>query len=409
MATKKKTSSAAADGKKKSLLELVSGVEKDKGIRNIDLVPRYDDFLTTGCLSLDLIMGGGYFGGRVLQIYGPPGSGKSTLATAAGKALQGQNVMTLFRDHEGTVDPTYADALARSVGFDPSNTNGGLFRYSRPKDGVETYELMLDILQGLDDVDSGPPQLAFMIDSVATMPTRGEMENWEENKRMAQRASMHSEWWGRLRTLISKKNVAVVAVNQIRANPSPYAPPEVRPGGNAWEFATDNMVKVKKGKPIEVMGEVFQPMKFRTEKNKNFISHQECEVFLNLGKGIDPASDVLEFLRLTGCYSKKQSGRRKVPVIEGLGKDFDAEYESAAKLEEVIRTERKNVMKDPSKISDTLWGACNALLKSGKAREMYMAHKSSANSEATEDEDSATTKATSVTGPEDEAADDSDD
>lgn len=321
-------------------------------------------------------------------------SGKSSLAMMSGKTLQRQKVPTLFRDHEGTTDPKYADALARSIGFDFNDSNGGFFRYSRPKDGVETYDLMLSVLQGMDDCDFGPPQVAFMIDSVATMPTRGEMESWESNKRMAQRAAMHSEWWGRLRTLISKKNASVIAVNQIRANPSPYAPPETRPGGNAWEFSTDNLVKVKKGKPIEVNGEVYQPMKFKTEKNKNFISHQEAEVFLNLGKGIDPASDVLQFLKLIGCLTKV----KRAPAIVGLGKDFDGEFKSAASLEEAIREERNEAIKKPELGKETLYGACEALLKSGEALTRYMENKKKkVEGDAEEGEDAATTKASSVT------------
>lgn len=407
-----KASTAKSGSKeKKSLLDIISGIEKEKGVKNVDLVSRGSDYLSTGCLSLDLIMGGGFFGGRVLQIYGPPGSGKSSLALMAGKALQRKKIITLFRDHEGTTDHEYANSLAKSIGFDPRETNGGYFRYSRPKDGVETYELMLSILQSLDDCNGGPPPVAFMIDSVATMPTRGEMEDWEKNKRMAQRATMHSDWWGRLRSLISAKNAALIAVNQIRANPSPYAAPETRPGGNAWEFSTDNLVKVKKGKPVEVNGEVYQPMKFKTEKNKNFISHQECEVFLNLGKGIDPASDVLQFLKLIGCYTKVQIGKKKFPAIVGLGKDFDGDFKSAAALEDVIREERAASLNDPELIPQTLFGACEALLRSGEARTRYMDEKKKAKepAEGEENEDSATTKQTSVTGSNEEELDSDDD
>lgn len=408
MATKKKASAAKAEKGKLSFLDTLDSIEKEKGIKNVNLMSRSADYLSTGSLSLDLIMGGGYFGGRVLQIYGPPGAGKSTLALMSGKSLQRAKVPTLFRDHEGTTDPDYADALARSVGFNPSESVGGIFRYSRPKDGVETYDLMLAVLQSLPDCESGPPQVAFMIDSIAMMPTAGEMENWEKNKRMAQRAAMHSEWWARLRSLVSSKNAAVIAINQIRANPNPYAAPEARPGGNAWEYVTDNMVKVKKGKPVEVNGEVYQPMKFKTEKNKNFISHQEAEVHLNLGRGIDPASDVLQFLKLLGCYTKVQEGKRKLPAIVGLGKEFDATFGSAAELEETIRKERAEALKNPEDAELTIYGRCEALLRSGKAREMYMdAKKNGVLPEKEEDADSATSKASSVTG--DEADEDSED
>ena len=396
MASKKKAAEPSA-APKKNLLSLIQGLEKDKGIRHVELRSRDADYLSTGCLTLDLIMGGGYFGGRILQIYGPPGAGKSSISYMSAGQLHRRGVMTLFFDHEGTTDAKYI----RTLGMDMSNTDP-LVRYYRPDDGVKTYEMMLNIMQGLDDSDGGLPQVCFFVDSIATMPTRGEMEDWESNKRLAQRAAMHSEWMGRLRTLVSKKNVSVIAVNQIRANPSPYAPPEARPGGNAWEFATDNLLKVKKGKPVEVEGEVYQPMKFKTEKNKNFISHQEAEVHLNLGRGIDPASDVIQFLKLTGCLTKVG----KKLMVTGLGGDFDGlEFLGAAALEKAIRDEREEVLANPKLLEESIYHACAKLLLSGDAIKKYMAEKKTTPVEAaSEDDDSATKKASSVLANDEEAA-----
>jgi RecA/RadA recombinase len=401
MASKKKAAEPSA-APKKNLLSLIQGLEKDKGIRHVELRSRDADYLSTGCLTLDLIMGGGYFGGRILQIYGPPGAGKSSISYMSAGQLHKRGVMTLFFDHEGTTDAKYI----KTLGMDMSNTDP-LVRYYRPNDGVQTYEMMLNVMQGLDDNDGGLPQVCFFIDSIATMPTRGEMEDWESNKRMAQRASMHSEWMGRLRTLVSKKNVSVIAVNQIRANPSPYAPPESRPGGNAWEFATDNLLKIKKGKPVEVEGEVYQPMKFKTEKNKNFISHQEAEVHLNLGRGIDPASDVIQFLKLTGCLTKVG----KKLLVTGLGGDFDGlEFAGAAALERELRKERQEVLANPKLLEESVYHACAKMLLSGDAIKRYMAEKKTTTSEATEeDEDAATKKASSVMASDEEAASETED
>jgi RecA/RadA recombinase len=398
MATKKKAAEASV-APKSNLLSLIQGLEKDKGVRHVELRSRDADHLSTGCLTLDLIMGGGYFGGRILQIYGPPGAGKSSISYMSAGQLHKRGVMTLFFDHEGTTDAKYI----KTLGMDMSNTDP-LVRYYRPNDGVQTYEMMLNVMQGIDDSDGGLPQVCFFIDSIATMPTRGEMENWEGNKRMAQRASMHSEWMGRLRTLISKKNVSVIAVNQIRANPSPYAAPETRPGGNAWEFATDNLLKVRKGKPVEVEGEVYQPMKFKTEKNKNFISHQEAEVHLNLGRGIDPASDVIQFLKLTGCLTKV--GKKQ--VINGLGGEFDGlEFAGASALERAIREERQEVLANPKLLEESIYHACSKLLLSGGAIKRYMDEKKTTRADASEeDEESATKKASSVMASDEEASED---
>lgn len=321
----------------------------------------------------------------------------SSISYMSAGELHKHGVMTLFFDHEGTTDAKYI----KTLGMDISNKDP-LLRYYRPNDGVETYEMMLKVMQGIDDVDGGLPQVCFFLDSIATMPTRGEMEDWESNKRMAQRAIMHSEWMGRLRTLVPKKNVSVIAVNQIRANPSPYAAPETRPGGNAWDFATDNLLKIKKGKPVEVEGEVYQPMKFKTEKNKNFISHQEAEVHLNLGRGIDPASDVIQFLKLTGCLEKVG----KKLVITGL-EGFDGlEFVGAAALERAIREERAEVLANPKLAEESVYRACEKMLMSGDAIKRYMAEKKTHKEAQEAEEDAATTKASSLAGDEAPAEED---
>jgi hypothetical protein len=253
--------------------------------------------------------------------------------------------------------------------------------------------MIFKLLQGIDDVDNGLPSICFVVDSVATMPTRGEMEDWDKNKRMAQRAAMHSEWWGRLRTLISKKNATMLAINQIRANPSPYAAPETRPGGNAWEFSTDNLIKIRKSKPVEVDGIAYQPMKFKTEKNKSFMSHQECEVHLALGHGIDPASDVIQFLKLTGCLVKE----KKTYTLVGLGKDFDGmTFNGAPALERAIREERQEVTAKPSLHEQSVYHACEKLLASGTAVKLYLDQKRKPKEAKPEDADSATTQVSSV-------------
>jgi RecA/RadA recombinase len=417
MATKKKAKAPTAMAKDSSatgIMDLIMGVEKQTGLRHVDLQVRTDDVLRSGCLTLDLIQGGGYFGGRILSYYGPPGAGKSTMALISAAHQQRRGIPTMFFDHEGTTDRAYSDKLAASLGVDIGNRSK-LLRYTRPDDGVQTFETMLKIMQGLPDADGGLPPLCFFIDSIAMMPTRGEMEDWDDNHRMAQRAAMHSEWMTRLRTLVSKKNVSVIAVNQIRANPRPYAPPEARPGGNAWEFAIDNLIKVRKAKPVEVGGEVFQPMKFKTEKNKNFISHQEAEVHLNLGKGIDPASDVIQFLKLIGCYKKVQEGKKKLPAIVGLGPDFDMVYRGAAALEDAIRDERQEALANPLVAAETLYGACEALLESGEAVKRYMEQKKKPKDDDDDVEDDeqeqkerAVTKKGSVTGKETSGQDDQD-
>ena len=371
--------------KKKSVLELVKGMEEGRDITHIEL-RESRSYLSTGCLTLNLIMGGGYYGGRVLQVFGPEHSGKSTLMYTSAADLHRAGVLTLFFDHEGTTDPKYIKTLGMDI-----SAKSPLFRYYKPKDGNHTYHMMFDLMNALEDQSEGLPQVCFVIDSIATMPAAKEMEE-PESKRPALRASMHSDWWGKLKTLVSRKHVAVIAVNQVRSTVGmAYGNPETIPGGNAWKFSTDNLVRVSRvGKHVEVDGDMFQTMRFKTIKNKNFIPSQGAEVYLHLGKGIDPASDVITFCKLTGIFHKDG----KLPALTGLHADVDGTYKSAADLESAIRESRA-----------TFYEHCSALIASGKAQEMYMEKK---RNKGAAGESATVTEVGGFDGTYDEAAEDVD-
>lgn len=359
MATRKKAAAPAASkdvaatSAKRSMMDLYKSVEAKIGARHIELRPRTAaEILPFGCLSLSLINGGGFYSGRTLQYFGYPGSGKSTLAFMTAARLIQRKIFTIFNDCEGKTELKYI----KSLGVDPENSPDN-FVYTKPQHGVEVYQQWMGILEQLDDMDSGPPQVCFMVDSIATMPTPGEMKNWEESRRLAERAAMHSEWWGRLKTLISRKNATVLAVNQLRANPSPYAAPEARPGGNAWEFNTDALIRVARGKQIEVQGHVFQTLKFKTLKNSWAEAPREIEVKLWIGHGIDPAVDVVTFLKKVRMFKKMKKGA----AIEGLG-SVDRTFASLNEVENTLRNDG---------YSGKIYQACQELLDSGEAYRLY--------------------------------------
>lgn len=322
MATKKKPAdkageTAAPKAKKDAVVDIFSVVDKQltsQSLRNITLKKSTsNDKLSTGILVLDLLMGGGHRGGRVTQFYGAAHSGKSSTAyTALAAILAMPNPpLTAMYDYEGTTDAEYIQRLGV-----PLENMSKYFRYIKATTGPEMYKFLRNVAKDLKDKDDGPPQLVVFVDSVATMATTDEMADDEEDNRLARRAVMHSTWWPRIKTFLSLKNISLIAINQIRANPSPYAPPQARPGGNAWEFNTDNLIKVKGGKKVMLRGEEYQPVTFSTEKNKNAVSGFEGTVFLKLGHGFDPASDLIEFLTLTGLGRSAKEGGRNVFVVD---------------------------------------------------------------------------------------------
>jgi RecA/RadA recombinase len=343
---------------KASMSAVLDALEQEEHTEAIELrVKQPDHFLSTRSLVLDLLLGGGFYGGQVFQIYGVEHAGKSTLLYSCAASVRQLGIPLLFFDHEGTTDKAYVNNLGLNI-----EEQGGIFRYYRPEHGDATYRMVMRMLDALPVRSTGLPAMAIFIDTVATMPTEGEME-LEESKRPALRATMHSKWWGMLKTMVARKHVAIIAANQVRSNAGAlYTSPEVIPGGNAWKFATDSLLRVGRGKVIELPnGSHFQEMRLKTYKNKNAVALQEATIHLHLGQGVDPASDVLTFCKKLGLLVTEKN---RPPAIRGLGAGLDKTYPSLEALEALIR--------DPVE-GASFYAPCRQLLTSGEAAARYRA------------------------------------
>lgn len=379
----------------KDIMAVMGKLDQERGSRSIALEEKKaSDFCSTGLLSLDLIMGGGYYGGQVFQYFGAAHSGKSTLGyTSAGWATGTAGIPTAFFDHEGTTDKAYTIRLG--VDYD-------MVMYFRPETGEWTYDYIDNFCKQLPDKYSGRPQAIMFVDTVKAMKPKKWLDD-PDNMQPAIPASMHSKGWDKIQTLITNKHVSIVAANQIRSNVgNPYQAAEKVPGGNAWEFATTNLVRVSRGgKNAELPdGRVFQPVKFKTYKNKNFIPMQECQVFLELGVGWDIASDVVEFCKLAGYYFKRGKNGRIVksgglPSLRGLGEDVDDDFRSSAALEELIREQGRE---------GPIFQACRAALESGEAIERFRKSKKKDEDDEEEAVDLLAVKRVKRSNLEDEAA-----
>ena len=337
---------------------VLDALEKEEHTEAIELrVKQPEHFASTQSLVLDLLLGGGFYGGQVFQIYGVEHAGKSTVLYSCAASIRQLNIPILFFDHEGTTDKAYINNLGLDI-----EAKDSVFRYYRPEHGDATYRMILRLLDSLPARSTGLPAMAIFIDTVATMPTEGEME-FEESKRPALRATMHSKWWGMLKTMVARKHVAIIAANQVRSNAGAlYTSPEVIPGGNAWKFSTDSLLRIGRGKVIELPnGSHFQEMRLKTYKNKNAVALQEATIHLHLGKGIDPASDVLTFCKKLGILVTEKN---RPPAIRGLSPALDKTYPSLEVLEGLIR--------DPVE-GASFYAPCRQLVSSGEAAARYRA------------------------------------
>lgn len=342
-----------------SVLEIINDLENEKsGLKPVSLIAGRGilDSISTGCLTADLILGGGFPPGRIVEVYGPSGSGKSTLMYEMCAALHRLKVPTCFFDHEAGSEPSYMQRIGMKL-----DDKSGLTRYYQPDHGDQTYKRILSILKRLPEKNSGPPQVAFIIDSIPAMPSKLEIEDPDKNP-IGLRGRMHSEWLGKITTHLGKKRCTLIAVNQIRMTIAsfPGANPEDTPGGQAWKFYPSVKMRVSRvGKLIEVGSEKFQEMKLVTKKNRHFSPFQEAIVHLHLGHGIADESDVSVFLKKTG-FMKPQG----IPNIIGLDdfapKGTKFKFKSNDEFTEYVKND------------DSIRRACEAAIKAGEAQIRYL-------------------------------------
>ena len=295
---------------------LLGQLAKDESYHEVILEKKKpEDFLSTGSLTFDLKLGGGFYGGQILQVYGVAHSGKSTMGYTATGELTTRGVPVAFMDFEGTTDRAYAETL----GVDFSKIT-----YMRPESGEAGYKFMVDFCKALPDKHSGEAQAVIVIDTIAAMTPQKWIES-PENKQQGVRAAMHSKGFSQLQTLMTNKHVSILAINQVRSSAGAmYTSPEVLPGGNAWGFATATLVRLARGESIELPNGMFlQGVKYKTQKNKTFIPQQEAQIHLELGEGYDIASDLMNFGKETGYWYKRGKGGQRVigkglPSIDGL-------------------------------------------------------------------------------------------
>jgi len=269
---------------KKSYTNLINKLKKEFGdtIRVFDgSREQVNDVVSTGSLSLDIATGiGGYPRGRITQIAGWESTGKTTHALMAASNIQARGGSVAYIDTEFVFDPVWATKI-----------------------GVNTDELLCLQIDDLESAAEATVDIAqsgdfdmIIFDSIAAAGIRAVHEGELGDSNMGKRAKIMSDFMTKLNGVVSRNNIWMIFVNQLRESLDPYKPLPVRPGGKALSFHASMIIDLRakkekgKGTPSHTV------ITATVSKNKLAAPYREAEYILDFNGQINPISEILNII-----------------------------------------------------------------------------------------------------------------
>ena len=300
--------------------------------------------VSTGSLTLDFALGiGGIPRGRITEIYGPESSGKTTIALHVIAEVQKQGGEAAFIDAEHALDPVYA----KKLGVDT-----GRLLVSQPDCGEQALEIAETL------VNSGAIDI-IVIDSVAALVPRQEIEGDMGASHVGVQARLMSQAMRKLSGAISKSNCVVIFTNQLREKVGVmYGNPEVTTGGRALKFYASVRIDVRRVESLKNGTEVYgSHTKCKVVKNKVAPPFKTAEFDILYGSGISKSSEVIDMAIQLGIVEKSGAwfyfeGDRLGQGKDNVRKLIESDSALMAQLEGLVREKVQNGEANEDALSD---------------------------------------------------------